>query len=330
MNTIYTEMMKACIGCGKCTVNCDFLRKYGLTHGLRDLNRLRELSFHCYMCGECERYCPVGINGKAITQAIRIEQAEENAGMPGINGYEKLIEEKVDYLYKNYQHANSRTVLFMGCNFPAYYPESAKRLSRVFQEKYGIGTVYECCGKPVMELGAQKLAQRSIEAIRNRMHRMNVKELVMICPNCYMYLKDQLDIRMVSIFEKLVELGIGEAPGESKMYVFQSCPDRTEGEWLRYIRKFLKDRMEIIEGVQCCGLGGCAKRQEPEIAQGFAEKIVQKNYPAIYTYCASCAGNLSRNGCGNVRHLILEIMGWYGEKPDIYNNGKNRRESKFW
>lgn len=69
---------------------------------------------------------------------------------------------------------------------------------------------------------------------------------------------------------------------------------------------------------------GCAK--EPEIAKSFAETV--KKYPqTIYTYCGSCAGNLTRNGCKQVRHVLPEILGTK-EKPDTIKSLINRMRTK--
>lgn len=326
----YEAIMERCTQCGQCTAHCDFLRKYGLDHSLDSLEQLKKLSFHCFMCGYCAGYCPEGIDGKVITQMIREEQTRENHGYPVVEGYEKLLEEKTDYIYKNYRQGRYKSVLFMGCNFPAYFPETTKKLSGLFRDLYGIGTIYECCGKPVKELGLAKEASESVERIRNRLCDNQIEELITVCPNCYMYLKDQMDVKVVSVYEKLRELEIESEIEDERPYMFQPCPDRAEGMWLKSVEPFFAEEIHVIGDVQCCGLGGCAKRAEPEIASGFAEKIKEKDIEKIYTYCASCAGNLRRNGCENVQHILPVILGFPDEAADIEHNRDNRESSKYW
>lgn len=330
MKMNYENDIKECIQCGSCTAHCDFLQKYGLYYSPENLAQLKKLAFHCFLCGECTRHCPKGIDGKKIMQEIRIEQADQNKGQPAVRGFEGMLAEKADYLYKNYRHAGKGSALFMGCNFPAYFPHTARKISALYKEVYDIGTIYECCGKPVMELGVKKAADHSVESIRKRLQERGVTELIMVCPNCYSYLKDRLDIRIVTIYEKIKELGAGKMLEAKGVRIFQPCPDRTGGEWLTQLQGFFRHQPKLIEDVQCCGLGGCAKAAEPDIAAGFAKKIQKQNEGPLYTYCASCAGNLSKNNCGHIRHVLPEILGFQEEEADIWNNGKNRKESKNW
>lgn len=323
----YIKYMEQCISCGACTEHCDFLKKYKLNYSTQNLERLKELSFHCFLCGECKAHCPKEIDGREIMKTIRSEQAVQNGGKPATDGFEKMIEEKEDYIYKNYHHAGRKSVLFIGCNFPAYFPETTKRLIRMFEEDYDIGTVYDCCGKPMTDLG---LGEKSAKLLEERLRGYQIEEVIAVCPNCYAHLKERLPMKVITILEKLKELGIGQQINEPGARIFKSCPDREDGEWVRMAEKFFASELQCVEDVQCCGLGGCAKAKEPEIAHGFAEKLAGQNYPYVYTYCASCAGNLTRNGCGNVRHILQEILGFPRETADIYRNGENRKNAKNW
>ena len=66
---------------------------------------------------------------------------------------------------------------------------------------------------------------------------------------------------------------------------------------------------------------------EPELAKGFAEKVKECT-ETVYTYCGSCAGNLTRNGCRQVRHILPEILGT-SEKPDTVKSLINRMRTKY-
>jgi uncharacterized SAM-dependent methyltransferase len=48
----------------------------------------------------------------------------------------------------------------------------------------------------------------------------------------------------------------------------------------------------------------------------------------IYTYCGSCVGNLTRNGCRQIRHVLPEILST-GEKPDTVKSLLNRKRTKY-
>ena len=50
-----------CIHCHVCQKHCEFLKKYGIDIG--DTEKLKELSYHCFLCGKCTEVCPIGIEG---------------------------------------------------------------------------------------------------------------------------------------------------------------------------------------------------------------------------------------------------------------------------
>ena len=127
--------------------------------------------------------------------------------------------------------------------------------------------------------------------------------------------------------QKLEELGIGEKnlePGK----VFLPCPDREKREILASAERFVKGNLESVKGVQCCGLGGCAPVKEPENCKAHGSCTCRRE-KKVYSYCASCSGNLTRGGCRNVRHLLTEILKTY-EKPDVKKSMINRAKTKIY
>lgn len=330
-----------CVHCHVCQKNCDFLSKYQIDIG--DRKRLEQLAYHCFLCGRCTEVCPIGIDGREEILNIRREQSGQNQGKPGEKGYGMLLLEKKDYLFRNYRKAvigragneAENSVLFPGCNFPSFYPETTKRLAELLKDRAGMGVVYDCCGKPVAELGMEEQEEKIIRGIEGRLEKHGITEIVTMCPNCYHFLKPRLSIRVTGIYEKLQQLGLGnQIPGG--VSVFTPCPDRGTHEWLESIRPFLKEEGKVIQGVQCCGLGGCAGMKEPELARGMAGRLAEEMRESqkegtdlLYVYCASCAGNLTRNGCRNVRHILSEILGVH-EKSDTGRSMLNRIKTKLW
>ena len=118
---------------------------------------------------------------------------------------------------------------------------------------------------------------------------------------------------IISIYELLEEMGIGRVLTGKAAPLFLPCPDRDTGDLLRRLSHFLPDAAPI-EGVQCCGLGGCASGKEPEIAASFAQKVGSQHRSTVYTYCASCAGQLRRGGVEGATHVLTEILATH-EKP---------------
>lgn len=46
--------VEACTHCHVCQNQCEFLKKYGIDIG--DTEKLKELSYHCFLCGKAQRY----------------------------------------------------------------------------------------------------------------------------------------------------------------------------------------------------------------------------------------------------------------------------------
>lgn len=315
---------KACIHCHQCQEHCAFLKKYQIDIG--DVDRLEELAFHCFLCGVCTQVCPAGIDGRELILTMRRRQTEENGGKPPGKGYGMLLKEKRRYQFRNDQNQTGKTILFPGCNFPAYYPQTTKYLAELLWKKAGIGVVFDCCGKPIAELGMRRDEERIIGELNDRFTRAGIEEVIMVCPNCYDFLKGKLQARIVTIYEKLKELGLGrELSGDIRLYL--PCPDRSSGEFLAKIEDFLTREPDVVRDVQCCGLGGCGRVLEPQIAQ----EMLQTLQPGekIYTYCASCCGAFTRRGDLCVRHVLAEILG-INEQADAKNALLNRMKFKYW
>ena len=321
-----------CIECGLCTKNCSFLEKYDLN--LADFSKRPDLAYNCFLCGDCERVCPEGIDGRNIAIMMREDSVEKNGDKIAEDGYSMLLKEKINYKFKNYKSANSKVVLFTGCNFPSFYPGATSKISEILK-KYGIDTVYDCCGKPVSELGLKKEAEKIIENINNELKKREVEEVVMLCPNCYYFLRNKIDAKVVSIYKKLDELNLGKKL-DKDMKIFMPCPDKEARFIFKDIEKFLPDsdeseenkKIEIIKA-QCCGLGGCASAKEKEISQGFTSDAIEKGGDDFYVYCASCAGNFRRGGAENVSHILNEIIE-IDEKPEKgIKSLTNRMKFKF-
>lgn len=313
-----------CIHCGLCRKHCSFLEKYKLDIG--QIEEREDLIYHCFLCGKCTEVCPQNIDGREIILRMRQKQVKENQGKVKEKGYAMLIKEKKDYLFRNYQNATVKSVLFTGCNLPSFYPATTKYLIEKLQKEKGIGVVFDCCGKPIAELGLKEQEERIIAEIEQKLCREGVEEVIMLCPNCYFFLKSRLKVKVVSIYEKLKEFGWGEKI-EGKINVFPPCPDREKQTLLEEIKVFLTDPPNVIQDAQCCGLGGCAGKNEPDLVDNMVENIRKSG--KVYTYCASCSGNFARKGYTDTDNLLVKILS-REEKPDTAKSIVNRMKMKYW
>lgn len=319
---------KNCIQCGKCTENCSFLSKYEISIG--DIERLRELAYHCFLCGACTSVCPVDIDGRQVIMELRQETATgEDTRKAVISACGRTLSEKADYKFRNYNRVTSGAVFFPGCNFPSLYPKTSEYISNMCKKDFGIGTVYECCGKPVAETGLLDYEKNIVDRLNERIEKYGITEFITACPNCKEFLETRVDVPVVDIFTKLKELEVGNTiHKDMKFYI--PCPDRSERTWLKAISEFVDGEVSAIEGINCCGLGGQAKKYEKDLAKGFATKMsdeVKNHDDRIYTFCASCVGSFTLSG-SPVNHVLPEILG-VDEEPDTKFSYINRMKTKF-
>lgn len=318
---------EACVHCGKCTKHCLFLNKYKID--LQQFANMPELAYHCFLCGACKEVCPKGIDGKEIALANRRALVKQAGGKLPDNSYDGLLLEKSPYKFANYRHANKKSVLFTGCNFPSFYPETTDKLVEEFK-KHGVGVVYDCCGKPIEELGLVEEAAGIIERINKKLNDAGVEQVVMACPNCYYFLKGRLDAEIISVYEKMKEIGIGKPFEKESIPFYYPCPDRKEKRIAEDMIAFLKGNVkDAFADLQCCGLGGCAAGKESDVAQAMTDKVKQSSEKELYTYCASCICSFRRRGYEEAKH-ILPILMEVDEKVPL---GKtpilNRAKCKF-
>ena len=160
------ESVTGCTHCGVCTENCEFLKKYDLTIG--DTEKLSKMAYHCFLCGKCSKVCPQGIDGREIVLQIRRHRVKEAGGRIPEKGYGMLLWEKEDYKFCRYT-GTGKTALFFGCNFPSFYPETTRYLGKLLAEKADAFSVFDCCGKPVAELGLEEKETVILERLNKKL-----------------------------------------------------------------------------------------------------------------------------------------------------------------
>lgn len=319
-----TTEVSQCIHCKKCTDNCLFLRKYEIDIGTT--KRLKELAYHCYLCGRCTQVCPVGIDGREVILSYRRAEIKNNCGK--LKGYRFLRIEKENYIFKNYKHAHKRSVIFPGCNFPSFYPKTMDALLGLFNEYQDTGIAYDCCGKPIAELGLGEKADQIIERINQRLQDNHVEEVIMVCPNCYYYLEPKFSVKVIYVYDKLAQLGFSGSLSGEGMNLFIPCPDRESRDLRQQLLAFVDGEPKDISQIQCCGLGGCAAAKEQELSRELLSLFANKEYEAIYTYCGTCGGNISKSEAKHVRHVLPELLGTH-EVADIKHSLTNRAKTRF-
>lgn len=296
-----------CIDCGKCTKSCLFLKKY--TINLKEYADLPDLAYNCYLCGECKRVCPLDIDGRQLSLNLRERRIKKGYKLHR-NGYGVLLLEKRNYIFKNYKKVESKVAFFPGCNFPAYYPDTTKSISEKLKKSFGISTIFDCCGKPISDLSMKKEKEEISARLNNKFKELGIEELILLCPNCYYYFKDNLDIKISMIYEhdeimdSLIPKGHGskiEGP------LFLPCPDKNDRTIYKMLEKYFdENKIQEINNIQCCGAGGCASIKERQLTKDLQEGF--KNYEGkIYLYCATCSGMITKSN-PNVEHILCKLL----------------------
>lgn len=358
------KLTEKCIHCGRCTSVCEFLTKYGLD--LDGFNSREDLAYSCYLCGDCKRVCPVDIDGREISLIMRDEKVSENKGKTD-SGYGLVKLEKRNYKFKSYKKSKGKSVLYPGCNFLSFYPKTSDKLIEMLSER-GIGVIFDCCTKPISELGLESDSVSSVDLLNKHILENNIEELIMVCPNCYYFLKDKINAKCISIYKKLDELGLGkklethkktvertdtdidtnididkdidthtDADKEIDMHsdadlergsVYIPCPDRTTNELYWDLNIFTDIESYRKAEAQCCGLGGLAIVKEPELSEKMNKKL-RDSEGKIHTYCATCAGNINNKSPGKAVHFLTEILDINEESSRGLKTVFNRSKYKY-
>lgn len=321
------DKTQTCIHCNLCTKNCDFLKKYNMD--LEEFSKREDLAYNCFLCGKCKTVCPKDIDGKEIALSMRKEQVKRNNNVIVDKDYNMLLKEKNPYIFANYKNSNKKSVLFPGCNFVSFFPKTEKELMNKLK-KYDIGVIFDCCQKPIDELGLNEDAERNLQSLKNKIKEANIEEIIVVCPNCYYFLGQKLDVKIITIYEKLKELNLGQSIKDENIPIFYPCPDREDKLFFKSIEPFIKGKIKnSFKDTQCCGLGGCASSKESEISTKFAKSVSLAGEEKLFTYCASCVGNFKRKGFLNSYHILPLILDVKEEVPLGMKSLFNRASFKF-
>ena len=303
----------SCIHCKLCTKNCDFLKKYNMD--LEGFSNRNDLAYNCFLCGKCKGICPKDIDGKKIALDMRKEIVKINNNVIIDKDYNMLLKEKSPYIFANYKNSNKKSVLFPGCNFVSFFPKTSKELINEVK-KHDIGVIFDCCQKPIEELGLEDDANKNLQFLKNKIKEEKIEEIIVVCPNCYYFLKEKLDTKIITIYEKLKEINIGKVIKQESIPIYYPCPDREKKLFFNTIMPFIEGQIKnSFKDTQCCGLGGCASAKESEISIKLAKSVSLVGEEKLFTYCASCVGNFKRKGFLNSYHLLSLILGVEEEVP---------------
>lgn len=299
---------RECINCNLCTKHCSFLTKYNLN--LKDYTSREDLKNECFMCDSCRHYCPKDLSGAEITK--KFKSKSKNKFLIALS--------KDPYIFNNNSDKKSKTLLFLGCNYPKYYPETCEKLISICRDK-DIDFSVECCRKPLYENGVAPTSK-----LDDLLKLKGTEKLICLCPNCYHTLKDNLSIEVISVYEFLKQENIGSTIMESAD-IFFPCSDKYNLEIFKYIKPLLHSYQDSFSDINCCGLGGGVLSKNKDIGNEIKSQILAKEKSCIYTYCSSCSHAFDKYGISNIKNILSEILGAC-EEPSS-NTLKNSLYFKF-
>ena len=309
-----------CTFCGECSEGCRFLSKYDIVIG--DLEELDGRKWSCFLCGRCSRVCPQGIDGMQVVWDMRFIEAATRGSIKTLRRGGLYCLEKIRYPFQNY-HRAKRLSFFPGCSFLSNLPRTTEKVYELLRESVDAGIVFDCCGSPVHELGLGDIASDIVGRLSERFSRHGVEEILTACPHCYELLNGRIPQKVFTVYDALTKDQL-KPIGEMKLY--PPCPDRRMGyPMLESLKGLLSHKPSLEQRSQCCGLGGNAAREEPELASELAMDVAASD---VVSYCASCAYAMdSMAGCSG-RHVLSMLVG-VDETADSGTSFSNRVRSKF-
>jgi heterodisulfide reductase subunit D len=334
----------ACTRCGECLNSCPvyaeredegfnprgkiqnlkrFIRgQYGLWARIfgpkklneEDLIALSEKIFRCTLCGACDVACPVVINPKDLSIAIReimvemghYPKAAENLKKNLLSDHNisaddnedraEWVEDLGEIPEHGFQKDRAEVVYFVGC-VSSFFPMVQKIPQNFVQimDKGGVdftilGEGEWCCGFPLIGAGMsrelEKLKVHNLDTIKE----VGAKSVVFSCPSCYRTWKELYDTNVELLHSShLLERLIKEKKiplKELNLTVTYHDPcdlGRNSGvyepprEVLRMIPGVKLVELENNrEKTVCCGGGGNVEMVDPELSAGIAQKKIDE------------------------------------------------------
>jgi heterodisulfide reductase subunit D len=334
----------ACTRCGECLNSCPvyaeredeglnprgkiqnlkrFIRgQYGLwarIFGPKKLNEediiaLSEKIFRCTLCGACDVACPVVINPKDLSIAIReimvemghYPKAAENLKKNLLSDHNisaddnedraEWVEDLGEIPEHGFQKDRAEVVYFVGC-VSSFFPMVQKIPQNFVQimDKGGVdftilGEGEWCCGFPLIGAGMSRELEKLKVHNLDKIKEVGAKSVVFSCPSCYRTWKELYDTNVELLHSShLLERLIKEKKiplKELNLTVTYHDPcdlGRNSGvyepprEVLRMIPGVKLVELENNrEKTVCCGGGGNVEMVDPELSAGIAQKKIDE------------------------------------------------------
>lgn len=318
------EISESCTSCGACVASCAFLKKYGDPRELAKRGNTaegRSIAYECSLCRLCDAVCPESLRPSHMLldyrrQAVKGREIDLRPYKPVLN-YERIGRSALFRLFALPDAAE--TVFFPGCTLPGPRPHQTFQAWKYLRKIYpDLGVVLECCSKPSHDLGLQEGFESSFHALRERLQAAGVRRVIVACPNCHKVFRQYAQgLELLTIYEVMAEHG--DTPpiplSERASVLHDPCPLRNESAIHDAVRKLADGLPCQVDSPKrsrgrtlCCGEGGAVGFVAPGLAGKWTQRVHrQAGKRRIITYCAGCAGFLSKGG--EAVHLLDLFFG---------------------
>ena len=303
------SMIAPCDHCGECTRVCPMLARHRID--LTGMVKAPLLAWHCFLCGTCTRKCPAGIDGVALSQALRDQYVRQHSGRMARPGHTRtLLFSKHVPITASYAREGEN--LLLDSDFCAVFPKTAEALAKLVFTK-GTGFVVADSGARLAVLGMEEESRKSTERLLGTLKSNRVSRLVTISPSTHAYLKKHgFDVETIYEFFGRMKPEIVINGGDYAL--FTPCMDRSHEVFALGLARFVSPEPMRLDNIPCCGAGGEASVLEPQLAAQMKKAVRECGRPVITT-CTECAAALAGAGC-NVYHSLTLLMG-LDEHPAI-------------
>jgi len=346
------KVYQTCSLCGDCKEECFLLSGIEELPGeIAQRGATLEEALGCAQCGLCSVVCPLELALKDFFLERR--QAAYKMREHSPDDFLDILADQPQNVWKLYcdyyqidysdlplleKGEEGEILLVPGCNIFSYAPELARKTYELFakQEKKVLWTL-KCCGKPIGQLGFFDREEKYIEELSQMVKEAKVKEVFLMCPNCYYQwqekIKPRTAIEIKTVYEglPLVEL----TKKKTVVSVHDSCPDRVNRVFGKKVRELLQKKGYELKEMEhygefstCCGSGAQVSHLRPELAASWRELRLKEfkdtNADFLVTYCFTCLLNFTENGT-KVKHALDILL----EREEDYSEVRSKI-AKMW
>ena len=337
--------------CEECLKTCAYLKHYKKHPGLlaREIynntqiimgdHQLNKPMNACSLCGQCTVVCPNGFDMARVCHLARQNMVSTDK-MP-LAPHEFAL---LDMLFSNNEAFLARPqpgfetckyVFFPGCQAAAIAPETVKAayLDLCARLPGGVALMLGCCGAICDWAGRYEMEEQTRDFLDRELSRLGDPIVIAGCPSCKKELESHEGLRIVGIWDLLLELGLpaGAKALDRPAALHDSCGARGDAKTQDAVRELasrmgcaLTDTPFDRDRAPCCGYGGLTAYANREVAGEMTEKCLERSDAPYISYCMACRDRFARQGRES-RHILELCYGTdAGSPPDISEKRWNR------